>query len=214
VSTTDFEQNDGLDALSSEELEEQAFGPDPTQRRSWRRRAGRRRSRAPKVKREARSEPPPRPPPAAVVVTQFCYACGEEVDARAELCPHCGVRQPEAPARGAIARRKKSKPAATFLALGLGGVGAHRFYLGQWKTGLAMLLFCWTFLPVAVGVVDFVRYVLMTDREFARRYAAPPTRALPPARRQVLLGRRTRRSVEAVETEGAREIEAAEVEQA
>ncbi|MEM7787474.1 MAG: TM2 domain-containing protein [Bacteroidota bacterium] len=38
----DFEQNDDLDALSSEELEEQAFGPDPTRKRARRRQARRR----------------------------------------------------------------------------------------------------------------------------------------------------------------------------
>jgi rRNA maturation endonuclease Nob1 len=24
----------------------------------------------------------------------YCYACGKQIDARAEICPKCGVRQP------------------------------------------------------------------------------------------------------------------------
>ena len=114
--------------------------------------------------------------------------CGEEVDARAEVCPHCGVRQPEVPARAGLARRRrKRKGTATLLALTLGGVGAHRFYLGQWAWGLASLLLCWTMLPALLGVVDFVRLTYMSDRQFADRYLggpdgpllAPPQRALP-----------------------------------
>lgn len=122
------------------------------------------------------------PPVPAVVVTKFCYACGAEVDARAEVCPACGVRQPEVPAAGRRGGRKKSKGAATLLALTLGGVGAHRFYLGQPKVGLALLLFCWTFIPVAVGFVDFIRYVFMSDRRFAALYEGESSVLLVPPR--------------------------------
>ncbi|WP_349256335.1 MULTISPECIES: TM2 domain-containing protein [Rubrivirga] len=58
------------------------------------------------------------------------------------------MRRPAA-ARAAAARPAQdrradsSKPTATLLALLLGGVGAHRFYLDQWRTGLVML-FWWT----------------------------------------------------------------------
>lgn len=171
MSTTDFEQNDDLDSLSSEELEEQAFGPDPNRKRARRRR------------RPRRTAPPVPEAAPAVVVTQYCYACGDEVDARAEICPHCGVRQPEVPSL-AQRRRRKSKGTATLLALTLGGFGAHRFYLGQWKTGAAMLLFWWTFIPALFGVVDFVRFAYLSDRRFADLYdggAGRPLLAPAPA---------------------------------
>ena len=164
----DSDLDDALDGLSSEELEAQAFGPDPAQKaeRRWALRRARRAARPEKRK-------APAPP---VVVSKFCYACGETMDADARDCPACGVRQPRVPRRrGRLVRRgdrraDPSKPTATLLALTLGGVGAHRLYLGQWRSGLAMLLLCWTFLPLLVGAVDFVRYVLLTDREFAERY--------------------------------------------
>ena len=179
VSTTDLERNDDLDGLSSEELEAQAFGPDPSQRdRRW---GLRRTRRAPARERRARPTAPP------VVVTKHCYACGAEMEAAARGCPDCGARQPRVPRRrGRLVRRgdrraNPSKPTATLLALVLGGVGAHRLYLGQWKSGLAMLLFWWTLLPALVGFVDFVRYVLLSDREFAERYgSAGGAVALPP----------------------------------
>ncbi|MFH4181154.1 zinc ribbon domain-containing protein, partial [Acinetobacter baumannii] len=31
-----------------------------------------------------------------MVPTKFCYACGQQIDARAEICPKCGVRQQDA----------------------------------------------------------------------------------------------------------------------
>ena len=181
VSTTDLERDDHLDGLSSEELEAQAFGPDPAQRdRRWGLRRGRR----------APARPPrDRTPTPPVVVAKYCYACGQTMEATARDCPDCGVRQPRVPRRrGRLVRRGSrrgdpSKPTATLLALVLGGVGAHRLYLGQTKTGLAMLLFFWTSIPFWIGVVDFVRYVRMTDREFAERYGtAGGAVALPPPR--------------------------------
>ena len=184
---SDFAPDDDLDALTSAELEEQAFGPDPSRKRRRPRRPRRKaKQKSPAVAPPAVApvvEAPPEPPPAAVVaVTKFCYACGAEVEARAELCPHCGVRQPVVPFRTGRGRRDKSKGAATLLALTLGGLGAHRFYLGDRKVGLAMLLFCWTFVPALVGVVDFVRLAFMTDREFENRWGRASRPLLVPAR--------------------------------
>lgn len=39
---------------------------------------------------------PAGPPPGS----HFCYACGTQIDARAFICPHCGVRQPATAAPG------------------------------------------------------------------------------------------------------------------
>ncbi|WP_412062252.1 TM2 domain-containing protein [Rubrivirga sp. IMCC45206] len=202
MSSTHFEAHDGLDRLSSDELEEQAFGPDPTRKRT--RRGGSRRW---------RRQPKPAPEPAALavvaaprapasrpVVTKYCYACGEEIEARAGVCPTCDVRQPEAPAR--LVGRGKDKGTATLLALLFGGVGAHRFYLGQTKWGVAMLLFCWTLIPVGIGIVDFVRYVRMSDRRFAQRYDGASRTLLVPPREQRMLARPVRESVEMDEDEG------------
>lgn len=183
MSTTDFEHNDALDGLSSEELEERAFGPTRERKPLWNRRirVGRRR---PSVSAAVSARPASVARPA--LETTFCYACGEPSAADLRDCPACGVRQPRVPRRrGRIVRRgdrpgESNKAVATLLAAVLGGVGAHRFYLGQWKTGLAMLLLCWTFLPALVGVVDALRYLFMSDLEFAERYDGAA--ALPPPR--------------------------------
>lgn len=56
----------------------------------------------------------------------FCRGCGREIHQSAASCPgYCGARQQ-------AARQGKGKATIGVLALLLGGLGIHRFYLGQW----------------------------------------------------------------------------------
>lgn len=57
---------------------------------------------------------------------------------------------------------------AIVLAIFLGWLGAHRFYLGQIGWGLLYLIVLWLFPPIAVlaGLVDAIRYLFMKDSEF------------------------------------------------
>ena len=56
------------------------------------------------------------------------------------------------------------------LALFLGGSGAHKFYLGQLFTGFVYLMFCWTFVPAFLGLIEFFVYLSHTDEAFAARH--------------------------------------------
>jgi hypothetical protein len=67
-------------------------------------------------------------------------------------------------------RGTKSKSTAALLALIFGGIGAHKFYLGQWVQGIFYLLFCWTFVPAIVAVIEFLNYIFMSRETFYRRY--------------------------------------------
>lgn len=49
---------------------------------------------------------------------------------------------------------KKSKTLCYFFALFLGGFGVHLFYIGKYKRGLLYLLFCWTYIPILLGLID------------------------------------------------------------
>lgn len=64
----------------------------------------------------------------------------------------------------------KDKAVATILALLLGGIGVHRFYLGETWTGLFYLLFCWTFIPLFFALIDFFCFLFMSNENFDRRY--------------------------------------------
>ena len=60
----------------------------------------------------------------------------------------------------------KSKVAAGILAIFLGGLGIHKFYLGKGGMGILYLLFCWTFLPAAVGLIEGIIYLTQSDYAF------------------------------------------------
>ena len=44
-------------------------------------------------------------------------------------------------------RGNKSKAAATLWGAFLGGLGAHKFYMGSWGWGIVYLLTCWLYIP-------------------------------------------------------------------
>lgn len=66
-------------------------------------------------------------------------------------------------------RASKSKAAATLWCIFLGGFGAHKFYMGSWGWGIVYLLTSWLYLPFIVAMVEWIRYVLMSDDEFYRK---------------------------------------------
>jgi TM2 domain-containing membrane protein YozV len=66
----------------------------------------------------------------------------------------------------------KNRTTAALLSLFLGGIGGQNFYLGHTMMGLLSLLFCWTFIPAILGLVDFIRFLSMTDRAFNAKYNA------------------------------------------
>lgn len=56
--------------------------------------------------------------------------------------------------------------AAICLALLLGGVGGHKFYLGERAHGIAYLALCWTLLPWIVAVFEAINYAHMSRVTF------------------------------------------------
>ncbi len=102
---------------------------------------------------------------------KYCKDCGAVIDARAEICPKCGVRQLPVPSvLGGVAPNGRSRIIAALLAFFLGGFGIHKFYLGQTGWGIVYLVFCWTFIPSIVALVEFVFLLIMSDDEFNQKY--------------------------------------------
>lgn len=64
----------------------------------------------------------------------------------------------------------KNKKIASLLAFFFGGFGLHHFYLGNKSKGLFYLLFVWTFIPIILGFIDFIKIFKMTDTEFNNNY--------------------------------------------
>lgn len=109
---------------------------------------------------------------------KYCSACGEVILARAEICPNCGVRQmpptwhEDSSQRGLQTQAPggRNRIIAAILAILLGGLGAHRFYLGHIWLGIFYFLFSWTFIPGLIGLIEGILYLLMSDVDFDLKY--------------------------------------------
>lgn len=93
------------------------------------------------------------------------------------IFPVPGTPIPQPPTPSAPDQSDRNKYVAAILAFLLGPLGIHRFYLGRIGTAVAMLVLSCTviglFLSVPWALIDMVRYLVMSDREFADRYARP-----------------------------------------
>ncbi len=126
-----------------------------------------------------------------------CTSCGASIDFNSTECKYCGqtfVVQPpqyqqpqyqqpqyqqppqyqqaqQAPLNTAgVPFNEKSKIAAGILAIFLGGLGIHKFYLGKAGMGVLYLLFCWTFIPALVGFIEGIIYLTSSDEAFYYKY--------------------------------------------
>ena len=118
---------------------------------------------------------------------KYCTDCGEIINAKAEICPGCGVRQegmvgasqaqqvsPTVAWSSISARQRseagRSKVSAGILALLVGGLGIHKFYLGRPFQGVLYVLFCWTWIPSIVGFIEGIIYLCRSQESFDRQY--------------------------------------------
>lgn len=104
-------------------------------------------------------------------VEKYCSSCGEVINKEAEICPKCGVRQLAAPT--STNKNIKSKTTAGILALLLGGLGVHKFYLGR-AVGVVYLIFFWTLIPSFIAFIEGIIYLTFSgsDEEFTRKYSS------------------------------------------
>lgn len=64
----------------------------------------------------------------------------------------------------AISRKKE------ILAVFLGGIGIHKFYLRKTKQGILYLLFCWTYIPGILALIEAAMIFFSTDARFEEKY--------------------------------------------
>lgn len=123
-----------------------------------------------------------------------CPFCDEQISAKAKKCRHCGetvdvaMRKAEEALRAAergggnvymnaavsngmaAVRPRKSRGTAIVLALLLGGLGAHKFYLNRAGWGILYLLFCWTFIPAIISFIEAIVYAINDEEAFHLKY--------------------------------------------
>lgn len=64
----------------------------------------------------------------------------------------------------------KSKVVAGILAILLGGIGIHKFYLGKIGSGILYILFCWTGIPAVIGLIEGIMYLCSNDENFQLKH--------------------------------------------
>jgi TM2 domain-containing membrane protein YozV len=98
------------------------------------------------------------------------------------IFPVPGAAAPQTPASPSAAwgENDRNRYIAALLAFFLGPFGIHRFYVGRSGSGIVMLVLTCTIVGLVVSapwaLIDMVRYLIMSDREFAERYARTPER--------------------------------------
>ncbi len=117
-----------------------------------------------------------------------CPQCGAPLEANATKCKYCGepITNSAANPQTGFAEKQtviiqqvpqnnngidpswpiKSKIAAGILAILLGGLGIHKFYLGKAGTGILYLIFCWTYIPAIIGFIEGIIYLTSNDHNF------------------------------------------------
>ena len=100
----------------------------------------------------------------------FCQACGETMSSAAKACPKCGHPNaivPQNTAARIVNGAPKSRVTAGILGILLGGLGVHKFYLGNVGLGIVYLIFFWTFIPAIIGFIEGIIYLVQSDEEFS-----------------------------------------------
>ena len=122
-------------------------------------------------------------------MSALCPQCGAPISAGAAKCEYCGAAvaqaapqaQPQAQPQVVYVQQNtahperaawpvKSKVVAAVLAFLLGGLGVHKFYMGQIGAGVLYLLFCWTYIPCLIAFIEGIMYLCTSDDDFERKY--------------------------------------------
>lgn len=66
----------------------------------------------------------------------------------------------------------KKRSTAAILAMFLGGLGVHKFYLRQPGKGILYIFFTFIFFPITsiLSIIDFIIYLCMDKDEFDAKY--------------------------------------------
>ena len=116
-----------------------------------------------------------------LVDTRFCWNCASSMEPGTPLCRRCGAGLHGAAARGGTNEAIESKRiVAGVLAILVGALGIHKFYLGDTNQGLLRigisLVGGVVTLGIAlaamsvIGIVEGIIYLTMSDADFIRTY--------------------------------------------
>lgn len=64
----------------------------------------------------------------------------------------------------------KNKIVAALLAIFLGGLGIHKFYLGKTTAGIIYLVLSWTVIPSIIGFIEGILLLIQDEEKFNSEY--------------------------------------------
>ena len=70
----------------------------------------------------------------------------------------------------ATTRTGKTKLVASLLALFLGGLGVHKFYMGDTVLGIIYLVFFWTFIPAIIAFFEAIIWLTQSNEAWLAKY--------------------------------------------
>ena len=98
-----------------------------------------------------------------------CPECGIEISDKAQSCPHCGMpfsiqrNQNNVYYQNQVLNtanvqtgKPVNKAVYCLLAFFLGGLGIHKFYVGKIGMGILYVLFCWTYIPLILSIIELI----------------------------------------------------------
>jgi TM2 domain-containing membrane protein YozV len=71
-------------------------------------------------------------------------------------------------------RETRRKEVAIILAVFMGWMGAHKFYLGKWGAGVAYAVLAFSMIPLFLSAIDIIRLAMMDKTEFDWKYNTIP----------------------------------------
>lgn len=89
---------------------------------------------------------------------KHCFNCGVGVSTEAAICTKCGVKLQSEKEKNTSKGEKVAVEKTTYVVLAFlfGGIGAHKFYAKNMLMGFLYLIFCWTFVPGILALIDAI----------------------------------------------------------
>jgi len=126
------------------------------------------------------------------MLNNFCSNCGAQCATNQAVCLQCGtalgntanepvviaqptVVQPTNGMHHGYVQGNYNKTTAAILAFLIGGLGAHKFYHGSFGWGVLYIVFCPTFIPAIVSLIEAIMYLTMSQSEYDARYNLTPS---------------------------------------
>jgi len=73
----------------------------------------------------------------------------------------------------------KNRKEAGILAIVLGGLGIHKFYLGKYGKGLIYAAFSWSFIPALISIAEGIHFLTESDEQFEEELSPKPRTPKP-----------------------------------